>query len=380
MSNSSLCKHFFWLCLVGLMTACVDAQRGSVEPEIYAPTLTLSPALVEQSVENDDEGCADAELFCIGFMTDVEALEDNGFYEAVWNGVQRSKYDLAARVTYASTVTIEEHEQQFESFVAEEYDVVVTAGYGLLLPTIDASEKYPNTVFVGVDQDQFVVSENLVGVAFPQEKAGFLAGVMAGLLTKSNTVGAILGTVQSPTYRGYRKGFEAGVLAVDPEIKVIVLYHPGGILEGVNDPQWGAGAADFMLKNKADVIFAAGGETAAGALTQTASTSTALCIGADIDQYEALPEARKCLVTSAVSNLESDVFSVVAQLAYGSSGIGEIEGRVSLAPLHDFDSRFSADVKLFFRNLEAMLGRPDVEIDRSFRLGTLPAIEPFEAK
>ena len=380
MLKKSLCKYFFLLCLVGFLAACVGTTAEIREPDISTPTSKPSPTIVEQPVGISDRGCADPDLLCIGFMTDTEMVEDDGFYEAVWNGVERSKYDLAAQVTYAKSTTAEEHVLQFERFAAEEYDVVVTAGYGLLLPTVQASEKYPEIKFMGVDQDQFVTSANLAGVIFPQEKAGFLAGVMAGLLTESKTVGAILGTVHSPTYRGYRKGFEAGVLAVDPEVKVIVLYHPGDLLEGINDPDWGASAADFMLENDADVVFAAGGETAAGALIQTADASSALCIGADVDQYEVLPDARECLVTSAVSHLESDVFSLIAQLAYGLSGIGHIEGQVGLAPFHDFDSQFSADARLFFSELEATLAQEDVVLDRSFRLRNIPEIEPFNAR
>ncbi|MEM8857008.1 MAG: BMP family ABC transporter substrate-binding protein [Chloroflexota bacterium] len=358
----------------------MDSAEENGELFIGASTSEPAPTFAEPEVERSDRNCADTELLCIGFMTDAEILEDGGFYEAVWNGVERSKFDLAAQVTYAKSVTAEEHEQQFERFVDEQYDVVLTAGYGLLLPTIQASEKYTETMFMGVDQDQFVTSSNLTGVIFPQEKAGFLAGVMAGVLTESKTVGAILGTVHSPTFRGYRKGFEAGVLAVDPEIKVIVLYHPGDILEGINDPSWGASAADFMLENKADVVFAAGGETAAGALIHTAKASSALCIGADVDQYEFLPEARKCLVTSAISSLESDVFNVIVQYAYGEPQSSQIEGSVNLAPFHEFDEQFSADEKLFFSNLEATLANERIAIDRTFRLGNVPEIEPFSAQ
>ncbi len=364
---------YAFLCATFILSACGPLADGLKPTQTGRVETPSSAAPISTSQEQNGPSCFDSDLLCVGFMTDGGELDDGAFYEAVWAGIERSRVDLAARVTYTELKDSGEYEAEFQIFANAGYDIVVTAGYGLLLPTLDAAERYPAVQFIGIDQDQLVVSENLSGVGFSQEKAGFLAGVLAGSLTKSDTIGAILGTVHSPTYRGYRKGFEAGVKGVNPQAKVIVLYHPGGIADGQDDPLWGSKAAQFMLDNQADVVFAAGGRTAAGALTHIAQTSAALCIGADIDQFLALPEAQGCLISSAVRDVEQEVFISIASAAIGL-GAREFEGSVELAPFHKYDRYIQADVKLFFDNLTSELAKDVIPTDGSYRISKPPEI------
>ena len=54
-------------------------------------------------------------------------------------------------------------------------------------------KKYPNIRFIGVDQFQEKTADNLAGLIFDEDKAGYLAGALAGLMTKSDTIGQVLG-------------------------------------------------------------------------------------------------------------------------------------------------------------------------------------------
>ncbi len=373
MGRKSICLLTLFF-LVGCLNLSDNFQPTAQVTEIQ-PVASDARDSTAPEIEFDRERpCTNQAVTCIGFMTDGNQLDDGSFYQAVWQGVERTKSDLAATVTYAEPASPEDYTLQFEQFAAEGYDIVVTAGHGLLLPTLKAAETYSDVKFIGIDQSQYVLSDNLTNVIFPQEKAGFLAGVLAGSLTKTKVVGVILGTVQSPTFRGYRKGFEAGVAAVDASVKVISLYHPGEITQAQNDPQWGAETARFMIANQADVVFAAGGETAAGALIEVAQNSSAFCIGAELDQFELVPDAQSCLVSSAIRDVEQEVFTSIAYAVVDQQQAGNYEGGFELAPFHDFDPYFSADVKLFFKDLEDRLSKGIIPTDGSYRIQKPPEI------
>jgi basic membrane protein A len=52
--------------------------------------------------------------------------------------------------------------------------------------TILAAKENPNTKFIGVDQFQGEEVANLTGLIFPEDQAGYAAGYLAGLMTKTN--------------------------------------------------------------------------------------------------------------------------------------------------------------------------------------------------
>ena len=96
--------------------------------------------------------------------------------------------------------------------------------------TTAAAKANPTTRFIGVDQgyDAAAVTEkNLTGLIFPEDKAGYGAGYLAGLMTKTNKLGQVLG-LDIPPVQKFAKGFEAGAKAANPKVTVATVYHPAG--------------------------------------------------------------------------------------------------------------------------------------------------------
>src|SRR5437763_4019343 len=95
--------------------------------------------------------------------------------------------------------------------------------------------------------------DNLAGLVFEEDKAGYLAGALAGMLTKSNVVGAVFGTDLVPPVVKFGKGYEAGARAAKADVKVMTAYHPGGLTRGFSDPDWGKATTIQMIQQQADV-------------------------------------------------------------------------------------------------------------------------------
>jgi basic membrane protein A len=90
----------------------------------------------------------------------------------------------------------------------------------------------------------------------------------------------------------------------------------------LSDPEWGAATAKQALDQGADVIFGAGGSTGNGALQEVAAAAGAgtdlFCIGVDTDQWETLPAAHPCLISSAMKLITPSVVELIGM--YGADG------------------------------------------------------------
>ncbi len=292
--------------------------------------------------------CSSADTFCVGLVTDLGKIDDKSFNQSAWEGVQKAGTDLGAKTKYIETVATTDYENNIKQFLDAKYDVIVTVGFNMATATVDAAKANPDTRFIGVDQDQSQEKvDNLTGLVFPEDEAGYAAGYLAGMLTTSNKIGQVLG-MQIPPVERYAKGYENGAKAANPKVKTTTVYHPAGD-NAFSDPVWGANEAKKQLNQGADVIFGAGGNTGNGALGQVAKADGAgtsvYCIGVDTDQWGTLPDAQPCLVTSAEKKITDGVFTLLQKAKDGSIEGGNFVGTTGLAPYHDFASKIPQDVQ-----------------------------------
>jgi len=290
--------------------------------------------------------CATAEVLCVGLVTDVGEVDDKSFNQSAWEGVKKAEAELGAIVNYVETKDAKDYAANMQLFIDKGYDVIVTVGYALGTATVEMAKANPNVKFIGVDQGQWSETvPNVAGLVFDEGKSGFLAGVLAGSLTKTNTVAAVLGTDLIPPVVFFNLGYIAGAKYVNPDINVISTYHPGGLDVAFTDPEWGAATAKQALEQGADVVFGAGGKTGNGAIIETASKPGAFCIGVDSDQWGTVPEAHPCLISSAMKLITPGVFDLIKLAKDGAFPSGNFFGGAGLAPFHDFESVVTQAIK-----------------------------------
>ncbi|MGB9753111.1 MAG: BMP family ABC transporter substrate-binding protein [Roseiflexus castenholzii] len=341
------------LLLVSALIAACGGQQ-TVTPTTAPTGATAAPA---RPTEAD---CPKPEVLCVGLVTDVGEIDDKSFNQSAWEGVKRAEAELGAIVNYVETKDAKDYDANIALFTEKGYDVIVTVGFALGEATAKAAAENPNVKFIGVDQFQATEIPNVAGLIFAEDKAGFLAGVLAAEMSKSNKIAAVLGTNLVPPVVAFKEGYENGAKYVKPDIQVISTYHPGGLDTAFTDPKWGADQAKLAIDQGADVIFGAGGKTGNGALIETAANQGVYCIGVDTDQWETVPEARPCLISSAMKLITPGVFDLIKKAQEGAFPSGNYVGEVGLAPFHDFDAQISAEVKAKI-----------AEIDKGLRDGSI---------
>lgn len=331
-----------------------------------APATEETPAtevMEEPTAVPTEKDCKSADVFCVGLVTDVGEVDDKSFNQSAWEGAQQAAEELGGQSKYVETKDAKDYGANIDLFAQEGYDVIITVGFALGEATTEAAGKYPDIKFIGVDQfqawqftdDTADDVPNLAGLVFHEDQSGFLAGALAALMTKSGTIAAVLGTDLVPPVVAFKEGYENGACYINPDINYISTYHPGGLDVAFVDPEWGASTTKQAIDQGADVIFGAGGKTGNGAIIEVASHQGDYCIGVDSDQWETVPEAHACLISSAMKLITPGVIELVKAAQSGSFPAGNYYGGSGLAPFHDFDSTIPQEVKDQLAKIDAGL-------------------------
>lgn len=330
----------------------MEVQRSTMKSVLYtiigsAVCILIASALVACPAQESNE-------IIIGMVTDVGGLGDKSFNDGVHEGLQKveSRYDVDIRLVESNQQT--DYLPNLSGYAEDGANLVFAVGFLMAEAAAEAASIYPDTNFAGVDIfiDEASAPSNLQGILFNEHESGYLAGVLAGLLTKeyayasdklndANVVGTILGLYVPPVER-FDVGFRYGVHQYNPEAEVLSI-----ITESFTDQAKGKEAAISMIDQGADIIFPIAGGTGIGSI-EAAKERNIMAIGVDVDQNFLAPDT---IVTSAVKRLSQAAFLIGESQANGTfiGGrnvvLGIKEDATGLAPFHGFDSVIPDEVK-----------------------------------
>jgi basic membrane protein A and related proteins len=330
----------------------------------------LIPAMLFPACAPARPNCESEEVFCVGLVTDIGKVSDRSFNQSAWKGVQQAEKELGALVQYIETADARDYAKNITTFADENYDVVVTVGFNLREATRVAAEMYPNTKFIGVDQDQFEgPMENVAGLVFPEDQAGFLVGALAAMMSETRKVGAVCASDDVPPVWRLGEGFRAGIAYADEmndtHTDALVMYHSDVSFDTTFiDPEWGETSANALMKEGVDILFGCGGITGNGAIIAAAQAGIYV-IGVDTDQYMTLPEAAPRMLSSAMKLITPGVFELLQHDKNGTFPSGNYLGHVTYAPFHDLDNEIPPDVKTTMEEINAGLLDGSIETNVS---------------
>jgi basic membrane protein A len=310
------------------------------------------------SSSSSSSGCS--KTFKVGLVTDVGKLSDKSFNANSWQGVVDAQNDKTLCVqgrTIESEHTTD-YQKNMQTFADQSYDVIVAVGALMSDDSVAFATAHTNLKVIQVDPTGAEKPPaNWVGLAFREDQAGFLAGALAGLYTKSNVIGGVYG-LNVPAVVRYRLGYENGAKYTNPKVQTLGVYQPAGP-KAFTDPDWGKARGLDFINQGADIVFGAGGSTGNGALL-AALQQQKTCVGVDVDQYVSYPDVDGCLITSAEKHLALAVKTALASIVKGQfqSGFSKFDaanGGVGIAPYHGYDSKVTADMKSKIDSIQKQL-------------------------
>lgn len=298
---------------------------------------------------------ADDSKIKIGMVTDVGGINDKSFNQSSWEGLKElAAADDSFEVYYLESHMDSDYETNIYTFLDEGMDLIITVGYMTADTILEVAPLYPEQKFAIIDDSSAAALPNVACLTFSQEQAAYIAGIAAGLMTKTKKVGYLQGMVSENMNR-FGVGYVSGVLAVCPEAEVFQ-YNANGF----TDIAGCQAAARDMVTRGADVIFHAAGGGGIGAIN-AAEECGIWAIGVDTDQSSIAPEH---VLTSAMKRVDNAVQDISLSVKDGTFRGGEnvydlTNGGVDIAPTKD---NLPEDVLDYIEEIKIKIQNGDIRV------------------
>ncbi len=144
----------------------------------------------------------------VGLVFDVGGRGDKSFNDAAYRGLEKAKKELGIEYEYIEPGPGGDREAALRQFASRD-DIAIIFGIGFIFTDeiTKMAEEFPNKKFACVDYTITpgkTLPPNLIALEFKEEEGSFLVGALAGLITKTNTVGFV-GGMESPLNQKIRK-------------------------------------------------------------------------------------------------------------------------------------------------------------------------------
>jgi basic membrane protein A len=303
------------------------------------------------SCGGDGDGGGGGDKVKIGLVTDTGGVDDRGFNEFSINGLEQAEKELDIEKRIYVSNSADDYEPNFQAAVDDGNELVIGVGF-LLAPTaIKVAKANPDVSFAGVDhfygepgdatceESKTCAVDNALGLQYPSEESGYLAGVVAALMTKTGTVSTV-GGIKIPPVDNWIAGYQAAVKATKPSVKTLNAYS-----NDFNDAAKCKEIALDQISQGADVVFQVAGDCGLGAI-DAACEKNVIAIGVDADQSA----QGDCVLVSALKPLTDSVFGVIKTFLDGDfkGGTNQFFGVEQLPDaqlLTDFQSEVPQSVK-----------------------------------
>jgi basic membrane protein A len=340
---------------------------------------------------------------CVAF--DTGGLGDKGFNDLAKKGLD----DAAAagyQTAYAEAASSADFLNNIQTLIDQKCQTIVAVGFLQGSAVAKATLANPTIGFAQVDGtwnsagDDFIpgnaddpppgVPANFTGLDYQVDQASMLAGYLAAGWTKTGKIGTY-GGLAFPGVTRFMDGLYAGIAyynqkhsttvtllgwdaALPDPVAAGTFVGGSGSTDTWNDTGKGEQFAQTFLDQGVDIVQPVAGETGNGTI-KAMSEAGKYAIGVDTDQYISIGGPTvKALLTSAQKAIDVSVLDVINKNAGGDLGGEDYSGTIRnngvlLAPYHDYDSQFSAELKAEVETLKAQLTDGTVNVCRFLASG-----------
>ncbi|HEY90034.1 MAG TPA: BMP family ABC transporter substrate-binding protein [Thermoflexia bacterium] len=274
----------------------------------------------------------------VGMVTDMGGVDDKSFNATSWKGVERAIEELNVDGSYLESQQQTDYATNITQFVKQGTDLIITVGFMLADDTAKFAEEYPDTNFAIVDYSFGGAYDNVRGLTFATDQAGFLAGYTAAAASKTGKI-ATFGGINIPPVTIFMVGFETGAQYYNEQhgTQVEVLgwnsaENNGVFVGNFESTDDGRRVAEEFLSEGADVIMPVAGPVGLGSAQAVKEQGNAWIVGVDTDWVISAPEYAEIVLTSVMKNMDVAVFNTAKKVAdesfkgfHGETYVGSLE-------------------------------------------------------
>lgn len=275
-----------------------------------------------------------AEKTKVGFVY-VGPIGDHGWSYQHHQGLLAVKKAFGDRVETTHVEKVSEGpdaERVIRQLAQQGHKIIFTTSFGFMNPTLKVAKRYPNVKFEHATG--FKRSKNMATYNTRFYEGRYIAGIIAGKMTKTNTIGYLASFPIPEVVMGINATY-LGAKSVNPNIKIKVIW-----VSTWFDPGKEANAAKALVDNGVDVMFQ---HTDSPAPVQLAEKNGIFAVGQASDMKSFGPKAQ---LTSLIDNWNEYYVSRVRAVIEGKWKSHDVwgglkSGMLQLAP---WNKRIPADV------------------------------------
>lgn len=330
------------LCMVLALTACGGAPAPApAQPAAPADPAAPAPAQPAEAPQAD-------KVYKVAMICDSN-ISDGGWGAACYNAMVTAAEARGWEHMYTDSIDVSAYVEAMTSYCALGYDMIFAPGNQYSDAVKEVAAEYPEVYFAVLNGNEALPTDNITSVLPNADQIGYIAGAMAGLMSKSNTLGFI-GGMELDTTKAKLAGYEAAAKAINPSIKVLSAY-----AGSFNDTAKGMELASSMISEGADVFFGDASAVDSGArqAIDSANGSGEIKIF-DIGQPADLLGQNPCVITSVVTDNAGMLALCMEAVENGTFGNAVVYGTLEngcLAPGKINEDLVPADVAAKYLDL-----------------------------
>src|SRR5262245_27748241 len=270
----------------GLLAACSSPPAPPAAPTsapAAAPTQAAAAAKPTVAAAATTAPAATSTKVIKAAFVYTGPINDHGWSNAHDDGRKALEQALGSSVETTYTENVPEtadSQRVFEDYARKGFDVIYGTSFGFMDYMLEAAKSYPNVKFDHCSG--FKTAPNLSTYYAAEEDPRYVSGMIAGKMTKTNTLGFV-GSFPIPEVIRFLNAFAAGVQATNPDARMHMVW-----INTWFDPPKEKAGAESLLDLNADVLT---GTTDSPALAQAAAARGKYAVGVDYDQASFAPTA-----------------------------------------------------------------------------------------
>jgi basic membrane lipoprotein Med (substrate-binding protein (PBP1-ABC) superfamily) len=242
----------------------------------------------------------------VGLIT-PGSIADAAWNSGAYTGLQRIHDSLGLAISHVEARTPAEQDEALRTYAAQGYDLVFAHGFEFQGAAERVSAEYPKTVFIVTSGAR--AQGNVAPLIFKLEEASYLAGMVAGGLTRSNVLGFV-GGIELPPIKAAYEGWVNGAKAVNPKVRSREIY-----LNSFDDAAAGREAALALIRVGADMFHHNADAAALGVFQAVKESPGVYVFGSNADQSSLAPDR---VVGSAIIDLPRAFLLVAREVKSGT--------------------------------------------------------------
>ncbi|MBQ0126348.1 MAG: BMP family ABC transporter substrate-binding protein [Clostridiales bacterium] len=309
-------------------------------------------------------------------------LGDMSFWDSANEGMLRFKADhpeAEVKIVEMGSSDPTVYESTLAKTAAEAYDLIIVGTTDMREPLqrLVKKTKYAARRFVIFDTEIKDGKANeyptVHSVMFNQNEGGYLAGVLASLMSidagKANT--AFIGGAPNDIINDFAYGFMQGVKAVNEDKSASVGAFHSFIGDFSDSPKGKSLAETYYSGNDVSVLFAAASQAGIGCV-EAATISGNHIIGVDSDQYAFYKDSNPAKAASIVTSIEKRVGDTLYEmcerfmsgtLTYGDLEVlGIKEGKISYVDNDNFKAIVSEENRTYLADVASKIANGELKI------------------